>query len=458
MSDLERKIEQFITKILEIQQARSQQPLSQSELQDIATDLGVTDSDWKYIEQVYQGHYKRGNGFLNHQNWEDALDELKQAHAIKPYEVSVLYDLALTYQGLWKEGGKKQHKKSAIHYARQCLTIKADHSGALQMLSDFRRKIFSLQRNKKRKESFKEIRGWGVFFMITIAFIIFANWILSTDHPSKSRNKQADLTQPLNAHSENTPREENIELPVELVQDQKSKGLMLQIESSIYEVRHTKNSVNYFKFLGDLTIQDHTITLLYLKVEILNQQDSIIHTDHIKAVWDLSTTFRPGDVIPLNYSQTTKDIQETDWKSIRFKVDAIKKQALPSGLAKENYPQIEVKWKGYRSKNFDIQIRERERSIDEIKHLPSARDRVYEKPVLEIKNTGKYPINKLILEVKWYDQKDKELSTKVIKPNLSWMPTFKPGQKRVYTGTHITLYDVSADDIKYYQIIVKEIN
>lgn len=460
MSDYKKNIEAFIHKVLEIQKDKTEKPLSQQELRDIAQDLNITDEDWQHIEQIYQDHYKRGHAFLEHQNWEDALEEFKQAQAIKPSEPSILYDIASVYKGLWDEHKKKQDKQNAIFYARQCLNFQADHQGAVQLISDFKRNVFRLKkkRSQKRKEGWLKFRRNFFFALRSLAFLflmfLFFRYALS-NYGAKSKGS-GERKKP-KTYNYSSPQVENIELPVELVEDEKSKGLYIKKESSVYEFEHGENSVSLYKFLGDIYVEGYIVNMLQLKIEILNEQDSVVSTVVRKLVDSYNPAFRPGDAIPVQYTQNTLDIEDKNWKSIRFKVDVVRKEALPNNLRPENYPKVKIIWNYNASSNFNLQIKDREKTKTEVRGYYGKKDKVFVSPVLEIKNTGKYPIRHLILEVQWINQKEEIISSKEIKANLSWMSSWKVNQQRRISAQH-TLYDIKSGDIKGYQVLIKEIN
>jgi hypothetical protein len=56
----------------------------------IALDLGLTDPEWRQLQETAAAHLTRGQGFLKHENWNEAVAELSRAADFKNYTVTVL--------------------------------------------------------------------------------------------------------------------------------------------------------------------------------------------------------------------------------------------------------------------------------------------------------------------------------------------------------------------------------
>ena len=177
-----KNFEAYFKKILEIQKNRENRELSNTELKSIAKEIGFSEDDWQAVEKSFQDHYQRGTGFLNHHNWHDAIEELKQAITLKPTSIETLYNLALAYQKKWSEMNSGNDKKEAEKYARLCLEIKPDHAGALKLISDLRKNMTGqttgnlspAQNTKNARVVFSLIAAILVVFMGAL-FVFLAN-------------------------------------------------------------------------------------------------------------------------------------------------------------------------------------------------------------------------------------------------------------------------------------------
>jgi hypothetical protein len=85
MDERENKIiEEYVSKMLEVQKEQFEKPLTLDELKEIAFSVGMSESDWQASQQAMQQHLSNGKAHLKNKNWQDAVSELKQAAAINP--------------------------------------------------------------------------------------------------------------------------------------------------------------------------------------------------------------------------------------------------------------------------------------------------------------------------------------------------------------------------------------
>jgi LemA protein len=133
-------IEDYVSKMLEVQKERFEKPLSLSELKEIAFSVGMSESDWLASQEVMAQHLKTGQAHLKNKNWQDAALELKQAVAINPYQEDGLYGLAIAYHELYKQSGRDSDRDEAKAYADRALKNedKGLDSAAIALLNSIR--------------------------------------------------------------------------------------------------------------------------------------------------------------------------------------------------------------------------------------------------------------------------------------------------------------------------------
>ena len=141
MDDKENRIlEEYVSKMLEVQKEQFEKPLTLEELKEIAFSVGMSESDWQASQQAMQQHLRNGKAHLKNKNWQDAVGEFKQAAAINPYQEDALYSLALSYHELYRQSGKELYKieaKSAADRALKNDDKKLD-SAAIALLNEIR--------------------------------------------------------------------------------------------------------------------------------------------------------------------------------------------------------------------------------------------------------------------------------------------------------------------------------
>ena len=122
MDERESKIiEEYVSKMLEVQKEQFEKPLTLNELKEIAYSVGMSESEWQASQQVMEQHLRTGKGHVRNKNWLDAVTELKQAVAINPYHEDALYNLALSYHELYRKSGTELYKKEAKSAADRVL-------------------------------------------------------------------------------------------------------------------------------------------------------------------------------------------------------------------------------------------------------------------------------------------------------------------------------------------------
>ena len=183
MDERESKIiEEYVSKMLEVQKAQFEKPLTLSELKEIAYSVGMSESEWQASQQVMEQHLRNGKGHLRNKNWLDAVTELKQAVAINPYHEDALYNLAVSYHELYRKSGSDFYKNEAKSIADRVLKNQdtAMDSASIALLNAIRNT--ETDHKNKRKGILKLASA-----IIGGVFIIFLIFIWSTSASIKSR-------------------------------------------------------------------------------------------------------------------------------------------------------------------------------------------------------------------------------------------------------------------------------
>jgi outer membrane protein OmpA-like peptidoglycan-associated protein len=92
-------------------------------LKSFALEVGVSEEEWADTLNLFQNQLEKGNSYLRHDNWDDAIEELAIAHQLDPVHDEVLYLLALAHERRWMQKKKAQDKKMGIEYGGLCSEV-----------------------------------------------------------------------------------------------------------------------------------------------------------------------------------------------------------------------------------------------------------------------------------------------------------------------------------------------
>ena len=155
-------IEKYIQKVTELTQVGNH-IISDEELLQFASELGISDEEIAIVQQQSQAHYIRGQGYYNLAHWDEAIVELEDALAINPFNLSMLHLLTKSYISRWQKHHKYRDEQQIRIRIKQCLEIQPDDQESLKLLAQF----------DKLKHSFK-YQKWGLsgVILITVGLLI----------------------------------------------------------------------------------------------------------------------------------------------------------------------------------------------------------------------------------------------------------------------------------------------
>src|SRR5438309_564254 len=113
-------LQDYIQRISALRQERGN-AIGAEELRSIAIDMGMTDADLASADAAARDYRRRGQGFFNHGQWDDAIAELTNAASLAPADVSILHTLALAHLERSKINGPgdEEHRLEAERLARR---------------------------------------------------------------------------------------------------------------------------------------------------------------------------------------------------------------------------------------------------------------------------------------------------------------------------------------------------
>ena len=276
MEDSNKIIEEYISKLFEVQRARENQPLTEQELKEIALDAGMSEEGWQAAQEVYQDHIERAEGFLKYKNWSDAIQEYKQALRIKPNDTQTLASIAYAYKMRWHEKSNSEDKNHALVFARQCLQTSPQNSQALIIVSEFSKEKLNAtqsQASNGAKRTMLVVVAAGI--MLLLAGIMFLQVGVGVDQENYPENQE---------YTPNLSKEATTNSPDEL-----PKGLQFA-SSGTTNLMIKELSSEFKKLFGNRTSHHATCSfqntgnkaIRRLKIEVTwfnNQDTRIIQRD-----------------------------------------------------------------------------------------------------------------------------------------------------------------------------------
>jgi hypothetical protein len=465
MNNDQQRQREFVEKLLAVQQKRQDKPLSKSEQQEIAAQIGLSDADWQAVQETYKAHLLRGRGFLSHQNYDDAISELEQANVLDYNSIETTATLAQAHFERFIEYADEKDKQAAIAYSKICLNQNPSHNPSLKMISDLKRK--ARKRNNQavaKKKTFIEKNSYIVVPLI-IVFSILAFFFLNspsrveqkefsasqtpkTEESSTSSNEQMEeieeeIEEVTLDYSQNNQQKNDIdfnadeyEIPIDIT-DKKLKNLKWQLESSLL----TKYDDSYkVEIIGDFLVKNAEINELKIKLEFFDKEGKLIKTEYKKAVEESEFTFRKGDLIPFQIMKF-EETKAPKIAKIVMSSSLIKQEEFKTALSYEPSPKISVSWEQKKPQNTDIALRER-RSLFSDGIIGGG----FHTVVLEIENTGNTSISLLKFRFSWFDSSKKLLGSEVRYAASGSTSTIKRNQIRILS-TVMSVPEVKKEEL-----------
>lgn len=279
-------IEDYVTKMLEIQKEQFEKPLTIDELREIAFSVGMTESDWKRSQEQMQQHIKTGQAHLKNRNWVDADLELKQALSIHPYHEDTLYGLAVANHEIYKQKADSSKRDQAKSYAEKVLKNEPQHldNASIALLNDIRNTEDLHRRN--RISLFVKI-GIGLAAAIVIFLIFLSISSASVTGLTQSVNQKLIEVENKWGQVENVYQRRESLIPqivnIAKVASKYDKSTLLEIENlkkslnsgNKEDYMNTQNQIS--KKLNELlsNMEGNAQTMMDIKVQIEGSENRI---------------------------------------------------------------------------------------------------------------------------------------------------------------------------------------
>jgi len=94
----------FFEKTWEVQKSRKERPLTDAEMKAVALESGLTEEEFFETQRIFKAYLQKGDNYLEHHNWKDALEEYDEAYKLNPHHAKLLYSMALAYEKKFQKG------------------------------------------------------------------------------------------------------------------------------------------------------------------------------------------------------------------------------------------------------------------------------------------------------------------------------------------------------------------
>ncbi len=420
-------------------------------------------NDYYELQAVLESHLRRGYGYADFQNWNDAINEFERVLAIHPKHTEALFGLSVSFYNRWLEYGKETDKYRAASLARHCIDNEPQHYKAMQLLSQ-------IYKGAAYEKAMKN-HSWHTNIMVGLVGILFiSSSYLGYNYLERNTTQVSFADKALTLKNNNTAslafdkqdlplqaegslksisilEDEGLHLPVEWVANPKFEGLKLGIEQSRFK---NFNGAYSYNLLADLYVSSGAISNLRLKVELLDKNGYLITEDIVQAIETFDPVARKGESIPFRYLEYREEFIE-DAALVRVRIDKIEYQE----NIEINTVPINLEWNNMNYFNPNILLTEHISNLQEINENGQAG--AFHHFEWKIQNaTQKGKIKLLQAEIKWIGHQEQVLDSRTTYLINSSEPTLKPNQIRSI-GRAYRLEHINKKDIARYSITIKEI-
>jgi len=443
-----------------MQQKKKKVKLSEAELKKVAMEMGLDSSDWAFIQSEIKDHFTRGERFLKHRNWDDAIEELHEVIALNPYHKDALIQLARAYKGRWDDKGKRSDKERAEKYAKLCLELAPEYESAYQLISKLKTSrshsehrhfesysappdapsILSAENIKRLRPVFAFI-GFGLVAVIAV-FMFNVQEVEPEPHYMTDEETEEAIETMLETVN-NPPAEPQIE--VEYLDGGYAETLPLEIltsELSAYDASYSYKAAGRFKPKG------MEVSALQIRITGIDENGHRVFTDNEKVVDRYDPIARAGDIIAFDYLEYR---EEKAPKLVKVEIKVLSVQHNPAPVSYEASPKLPLEWLSQQPSNMDIEVRERLSTY----LSNSYSNGTFHEMELEVENKGNRQIEGTELQIEWFDKNDKSVMIETILLRYADVP-LQGGETRVYSRTW-GVEKVSRDKLKGYKLSVLSI-
>lgn len=442
MPDSFNNLDKYIQKLLEIQDKKEQDKITEQQMREIAAEMGLSDMNWQEVQNYAKEHFTRGNGYAKYKNWTDAIYEYEQAKAILPNDVELSYALANAHYQKWLNKGDTYDKDRAQKYALKCLRLNPEYDEAFKLITQL----------KTKRWLGMDIQQWQWVGIAALLLVILSGyWFYPSQAPIRApilQNTPNKTPITTTTTTSNTTTLTYDGIPIEF------KGK----ELDRFEVRIDEQDFSSYGSSANYTVTGYfkapklNVLNLKIKVSIFNNKGEIINEgldDALKK--DYNPTARAGDDIPFHVNIYGSYINEPPLAKVIIELLTVETETAPSRY--EASDPVKVTFKNQRPKNINITVAARKNLQTYSKYL----ERLEQENTFEIKNTGNLMIKRMKGRVDWSDTNGTTYSSDDVDLIYNFLPSLRRNETRI-TRFKGNAKGLKPENVASYQLVITEVD
>lgn len=388
--DDDRILQDYIARLLSVQDTRDAL-LDESDLQAAARDLGLSERDLARAESIAEAHRQRGKNFAQHNAWDEAIAEYRQAMVLDPFDVPLLHELAVAHASRYEETHDPADREAAYTYAQRCTQLDPKHTPSFALIS-------ALSKTPQTGAALDS--GSRVLVIMAAAALIVAGAVAAlfmTPGEPTPQPKQETPEAPHTPISETeTARERQVPVRLEIAN---AEGLQLDVQRSQF---NDYDSSFAYKLHATLLNQQDELHRLQMTLDLLGAGGTVLHSKRFDARSDHQPPLRPADTTPLNELVFERQSPPAI-ESARLTVTHLERE--PAAADYGTSPQVPLVWE-ITQPAHDLTFSERENSLrpNFNKHLHFL--------TFAVHNNGPRTVERLRIEVKWLTTSKEVITSK----------------------------------------------
>ncbi len=430
--DRKKTLATYLKRVMALKEERRRTP-SEEDLEAIAREIGLSDEDLAAINQAAEDHAVRGQGYLEHGRYGDAIGELEEAAAVSPRRVEWLHALARAHAGRWRESRDAADRQCAEALARECLEIDPHHQASYEVLNELDSSPEAGLGGSGRDDvpPAKRAAVLLTLFVVAVllAVVIGAIVLWNTAGAPSTEVPPAPPAEAVNAPPPIIPEPAGgqaaaKELDVPITLDAGSTGVVLGLDPRLSRLQSYSTGKSFYTLDAILVNRGVSeIDKLSTRLELLDDAGTVVDQDAFEAPNKAAPVLRPGDGHAFHHLHETRESVRT----ARLVVEIVEQNPAAGSYAAAK--PLEFEWRVDQPGDLEIALRERSLRFSESAFPKDGSG--YFDAVIEVENTGARTIRALQLEVEIAGPGDGWTVTEAGHVATSSGPALRPGEVRV---------------------------
>jgi len=169
MGSDDQALQAFIERATELDQQRDAR-LGEDDIREIAQAVGLSDEALDNARASGQASLERGRQYVDHQVWNDAISELRDAVVLLPGNVEARGLLARAYGGRFLRDRDGNDRNAAVRLAHQCTEVAPNYAPAYDLLDE----LDGPGARSQQQNVTMMLIGVGVTVLALVGFLLFA--------------------------------------------------------------------------------------------------------------------------------------------------------------------------------------------------------------------------------------------------------------------------------------------